>query len=148
MIGKSYDKIYYVQQYSNGAHITLLQSDGLISNYPSLINFDEKGHVLYWMDQKSNSVSARISTNSCLIYVNMKMRQIGSKSMTSMTKFTQPSRSLSFIFFQIYVFIISGSCHFTVNVCFCKICLNIEETKQKRLVSTKRSYILKQTCSF
>ena len=70
MIGKSYDKIYYVQQYSNGANITLLQSDALISNYRSSINFDRKERVLYWMDQKSNLVSLHILANSCLIYVN------------------------------------------------------------------------------
>ena len=70
MFGKSYDKIYYVQQYSNGADITLLQSDVLISNYRSFINFDEKEHVLFWMDQKSNSVSLHILDNRSLIYVN------------------------------------------------------------------------------
>ena len=70
MFGKSYDKIYYVQQYSNGADITLLQSDVLISNYRSFINFDEKEHVLFWMDQKSNSVSLHIVDNRSLIHVN------------------------------------------------------------------------------
>ena len=64
MFGKSYDKIYYVQQHSNGADITSLRSDELISNYPSFINFDEKENVLYWMDEKSSVVSLHILDNS------------------------------------------------------------------------------------
>ena len=53
--------------------------------------------------------------------------------------------SLNFIFYQIYVFIISVYCYTTVNVCFCKTCFNIDK---KGLVFTKSSYILKQTCRF
>ena len=70
MFGKSYNKICYVQQHSNGADITSLQSDELVSNYLSLINSDEKDNVLYWMDEKSSVVSLHILDNSCLIYVS------------------------------------------------------------------------------